>query len=51
MAHWIPGLDHLTFYFIIFAYFLFLGEKHENMGRKMKGVAKMGRKVGKSRNI
>ncbi len=23
--------------------------KHENMGRKMKSVAKMGRKVGKSR--
>ncbi len=25
--------------------------KHENIGRKMKSVTKMGRKVGKSRNI
>ncbi len=25
--------------------------KHENMGRNMKSVAKMGRKVGKSINI
>ncbi len=42
------------FFFLKIQYFFFLslGEKHEkNIGHKIKSVAKMGRKVGKSINI